>query len=380
MIMKKTIIFLTTVIILASCSAKKDATGNDLSAKQTELESLKKQKAELDEKIKILTEEIAVLDTSGAHTKAELVKIAEVNYSEFTSYIELQAKVDADDNVTVTPQMPAIIERVYVSEGQNVSKGQLLAELDNDAIVKNLETMQTQLAFAQDVYIKQKALWDQKIGTEIQYLSAKNNVETLEKSLAAAQTQLENTKMKSPISGVVDAVDIKVGQIGAPGYAGVRVVNTSSLKVKGEVSESYAAFVKAGDKTKLSFPDLKKEIESKITFVSKVINPMSRTFTAESKIASDGIYKPNMIAVMRIADYENAKAIVVDVNLVQKSNNGSYIYVAKDEGGNMIASRREITVGKIYNGSAEILSGLTVGDKIITVGYQDISEGQKITW
>jgi RND family efflux transporter MFP subunit len=378
--MKKTTIYLSALIMLASCGAKKANTDPALAEKQTELETLKKDRAELDKKIKTLEAEIAALDTAAKEPLGELVEIAELTYAPFVSYIDLQAKVDASENVTVTPQMPGVIEKVYVTEGQAVSRGQLLAELDNDAMIKNLETLETQLGFAKDVYNKQKALWDQKIGSEIQYLSAKNNVEMLEKSLAAAKEQLDMTKMVSPISGVIDAVDVKTGQIGSPGFAGIRVVNSSSLKVKGEVSEAYSAHVQTGDNVKLSFPDLNKEVDSRVSFVSKVINPISRTFTAEAKIASEGIYKPNMIAIMKIADYENAKAIAVDVNLVQQAQDGSYVYVVTDNGGKMIASRKEVTVGKIYNGIAEIKSGLAAGDKIITVGYQDIVEGQEVRW
>lgn len=378
--MKKTILYLTALVLLASCSAKKAETDGALAEKKAELESLKKERDEITGKIKSLEEEIAKSDTTVKAPEGELVQIAKVAYAPFTSYIELQARIDASENVLVTPQMPGVIEKIFVTEGQAVSKGQTLAELDNDAMVKNIETLETQLNFARDVYNKQKALWDQKIGSEIQYLSAKNNVETLEKSLAAANEQLESTKMKSPISGIVDAVDIKIGQIGSPGYTGIRVVNTNSLKVKGEVSEAYAAYVQTGDNAKLSFPDLGKEVDSKISFVSKVINPQSRTFTAESKIGSDGIFKPNMIAIMKIADYENPKAIAIDVNLVQQSTNGSYVYIVKEEGGKNIAQRKEVTVGKVYNGVAEITTGLTAEDKIITIGYQEVVDGQEVRW
>lgn len=371
--MKKILIYTITLVVLASCgSSKSDEDKNAL------LDSLRKERAELDGKIKQMETEIAA-ESGEPQGKKKLVGISEVGKSSFTRYIEIQAKVDAEDNVLVTAQMPGVVQRVYVTEGQAVTKGQILAETDNDAAKKNVETMETQLRFATDVYAKQKALWDQNIGSEIQYLTAKNNMETLQKSLDAAKEQLEMSKMISPINGVVDGVDIKVGQIASPGIMGIRVVNTSSLKIKGEVSESHSASVQTGNAAIIFFPDLKSEVNSKISFVSKVINPLSRTFTAEAKIASNGIYKPNMIAVLKIADYTNPNAIVVDINLVQQSSDASYIYVAEQQGDNWTAQRRNVTTGKVYNGKIEITSGLQEGDNIITQGYQELVSGQAIT-
>lgn len=369
--MRKTLIYLSAIVVLASCAAKKS--GDPVA----ELEKLKKERSELDAKIKSLEATIALNDTTKS-SEGELVTIGDVVLQPFTHYIELQGKIEADENVTVTPQTPGVIDAVYVHEGQSVTKGQVLATTDNDAMEKNIETYQSQLAFAKDVYNKQKALWDQKIGSEVQYLTAKNNVETLEKSIAAAQEQLEMSKLISPINGVVDAVDIKVGQIGAPGYSGIRVVNMGSLKAKGEVSETYAAVVSTGDHAKISLPDMDLDFDATISFASKVINAQSRTFTAEAKLPSDPVLKPNMIAVMKIADYENPKAVVIDLNMIQKSSDAQFVYVAATEGGKNIAQRRTVTVGKIYDGKAEITSGLNPGDKLIVVGYQDLIAGQEI--
>ncbi|MBC8046016.1 MAG: efflux RND transporter periplasmic adaptor subunit, partial [Fimbriimonadaceae bacterium] len=262
--MKRTLLYVAMIIVLASCGAKSsDETADD---KQVKLDSLKNERTELDKQIKSLEEEISKAGGDSASMKSELVIIEEMQPTVFTSYIDLQAKVDADQNVTVTAQMPGAVQKIYVSEGQSVGIGSVLAELDNDAAEKQLQTLETQLSFAKDIYNKQKTLWDQKIGTEVQYLSAKNNVETLENSLAASKQQLQMSKLISPINGVVDAVDIKVGQMASPGFNGIRVVNTNSLKVIGEVSEAYSAYVQTGDKVKLFFPDLKQEVDSKISF------------------------------------------------------------------------------------------------------------------
>ncbi|MBC8173937.1 MAG: efflux RND transporter periplasmic adaptor subunit, partial [Chitinophagales bacterium] len=309
--MKKLLIYTTAIILFASCGAKSAEEGAD---KQAQLEALRKERKDIDEKIKTLEIEIAKETGDSAEVKSELVIVTDVTTQPFVHYIELQGKVDAEENVTVTPQMPGTVQKIFVSEGQSVSKGQILAKLDNDAMQTSITTLQTQLTFAKDVFNKQKNLWDQKIGTEIQYLSAKTNVEGLENQIASMNEQLKLSNMVSPISGIVDAVEIKEGQVASPGFAGIRVVNMSSLKAKGEVSESHSAIVSTGDNTKIIIPDLNKEVDAKITFVSKVINTQSRTITAEAKLASDPILKPNMIIVMKIADYEAKEAIVIDLN------------------------------------------------------------------
>lgn len=371
--MKKLLIYAMAILFLASCASHSDGDA------KAELEKLKKERADLDKKIKQLETELAKNDT-GAGKPGELVVITELQPRQFTHYIEVQGKIDADENVLVTPQMPGVVQAVYVTTGQSVSKGQVLAELDNDAMRKNIETIESQLSFAREIYNKQKVLWDQKIGSEVQYLSAKNTVETLEKNIAAAREQLSMSKMISPITGLVDAVDIKVGQVGSPGFQGIRVVNMSSLKAKGEVSESHSAVVAAGDDTKVILSDIQKELDTKLTFVSKVINPGSRTFSVEAKLPGDPAIKPNMIAVIKIADYTTEAAMVVDLNLIQRSADNAFVYVAGEKNGKKMALRRTVTVGKTYNGNAEITSGLSVGDKLITAGYQNLIDGQEIVY
>jgi RND family efflux transporter MFP subunit len=369
--MKKNFIYVTMALFLAACSPKESGD------KQAELAALKKERTELDNKIKTLEAEIAKSDTS-KKGNPELVVVTEIQPQAFAHYIEIQGRIDADENVLVTPEMPGIIKAVYVVAGQSVSKGQLLAELDNESMRKNIETMETQLGFAKDMYAKQKALWDQKIGSEVQYLSAKNNVETLEKNIAAAREQLNMSKLTSPISGLIDNVDLKAGQIGSPGFQGIRVVNMNSLKAKGEVSESHSNVVSQGDNAKIIITDLGKEIDTKVSFAARVINPQSRTFTVEARINGENDLKPNMIAVIKIADYEVKDAIVVDLNMIQRSTDASFLYVAAEKNGKQIAQRRQVVVGKSYDGHAEITSGIQKGDRVITSGYQNLIDGQEI--
>jgi RND family efflux transporter MFP subunit len=369
--MKKLLLISAIVTTLAACSS----TG--AGDKKAELESLKQQQKELTDKIKKLETELGK-EAGPTSEKAILVSVTEAATQPFAHYIELQGRVDAEDNVNVTPQMPGTIQNVYVTVGQNVKKGQVLAALDAATINSQIETIKKNWELANTLYEKQKSLWEQNIGTEVQYLTAKNQKESLESQMGTLNEQYQLTKLISPINGVVDAVDIKVGQVASPGYSGITVVNFSNLKVKGEVSESYSAQIHEGDKVKIFFPDLNKEIDSKVSYASKVINNQSRSFTVESKLTGKDMFKPNMIALMKILDYENKAAYTLPVNLIQKSNESDFVYVAAEENGRKIAKRQPVVVGKIYGGQAEITSGINPGDKIITAGYQDLVSGQAI--
>jgi len=370
--MKKLLLISVMVSTIVACSSS----GAD--DKKAELENLKKQQKELDDKIKKLETEIGTDAGTKPAEKALLVSVTEATPVLFDHYIELQGKVDAEDNVTVTPQMPGTLQNVYVAVGQNVKRGQVLAALDASTVNAQIDALKKNWELANMLYEKQKSLWEQNIGTEVQYLTAKNQKESLEKQVNTLNQQYELTKLISPINGVVDAVDIKAGQMAAPGGSGIRIVNFSNLKVKGEVSETYSALVHEGDRVKIFFPDLNKEIDSKISYAASVISPQSRSFTVESKLSGQSDFKPNMIAILKILDYEKRDAFVLPINLIQKSGDGDFIYVAADENGRKVAKRQTVTVGKIYNGQAEITSGLNTGDRVITVGYEDLVGGQAI--
>jgi len=371
---KKLLLVFAIVSTIVACSS------SGAGDKKAELDSLKKQRSELDGKIKKLEAELSKEKGANPNEKATLVSVTPATASTFEHYIELQGKVDAEDNVVVTPQMPGTIRNVHVVVGQKVSKGQVLADIDASTITAQIDVVKKNWELANTLYEKQKSLWEQNIGSEVQYLTAKNQKESLEKQLNTLNQQYELTKLISPINGVVDAVDIKAGQMGSPGYDGIRVVNFSNLKVKGEVSETYSALVHEGDKVKVFFPDMNKEIDSKISYAAKVINPNSRSFTVESKLTGQNEFKPNMIALLKIMDYEKKDAFALPINLIQKSGDGSFIYVASEENGRKVAKRQVVTVGRIYDGQAEVVSGLNAGDKVITVGYEDLVGGQAIQY
>ena len=223
---------------------------------------------------------------------------------------------------------------------------------------------------ATSLYNRQKNLWDQKIGTEVQFISAKTQKEAAERRIATTRSQIALYKIKSPINGTIDAMSLKVGDAVAPGMSGVRVINANKLKAKAQVAETYAGRVSQGDEVNVVFPDIPDSLKTKINFASKTIDPASRSFEIQINLPANKQYRPNMLAVLKIVDYQNTKALVIPVSAIQKSESGDFVFIAE----NGKAKKVVVKLGRTYNGNVEIISGLKVGDKVITVGVQDLNE------
>jgi len=254
-----------------------------------------------------------------------------------------------------------------------------MAVLDDAAIRQQAEAMRSQRDMAVTLYNRQKNLWDQKIGSEVQFIQARTQKETAEKQYAAIQEQWEMTRLKAPFSGTVDDVTIKVGSAVSPAVPAIRVVNLTNLKVKGEIAESFISQVKDGNDVILYFPDDNKQVKTKLTYSGQAINRLNRTFNVEVKLnPNDGNFHPNQVCVLKIADYSSPSAFVVPVGAVQKSSEGEFVYVTSTERGSMIAKRKQVEPGITYNGMTEIKSGLTAGDQVITLGYQNVIDGDPV--
>lgn len=359
----KRVLFLVAIATLAACNKPKD--------KKAELAELKKQSTELDAKIAKLQSEIGSTD---ATTNSKEVAVFEVEETNFKNYLEIQGKIDAEENVQVNPQAQGVVTAVYASIGQAVSKGQVLAQIDDNVLNQNIAELQTQIDLATNLFNRQKNLWDQKIGTEVQYINAKTQKEATQRRMATLRSQISLYKIKSPINGTIDAMDLKVGQAVAPGMSGIRVINASNLKAKALVAETYAGRVNQGDEVKIIFPDVQDSLNTKINFASKTIDPASRSFEIQIKLPANKKYRPNMLAVLKIVDYQNTKALVIPVAAIQKSENGDFIFIAE----NGIAKKIIVKTGKTYAGKVEILSGIKAGNKVITIGAQDLSEGDSV--
>jgi len=368
--MNKYILIATLLFFAVACK-----TGD----KKTQLEKLHVQHDEIATQIDQLEKETGVKDTNAV--KPVDVAIDSVKLVEFRHYIDIQGYIEGDQNIEVSPQMPGLVIKVNVKEGDAVKRGQVLAELDSKVILSGLDEIKTQLSLATILYQKQKSLWDQKIGSEVQFLTAKSNNESLERRLVSMQEQLAMNKIKCPISGTVDNIPYKIGQVISPGLptSTIRVVNMSGVKVLANVAEAYTSKIKRGNEVLVSFPDIDENIAAKITFTGKVIDQTNRTFRVEAHLAhSRADLRANMIANLKISDYINPKSIIIPINLVQKSFKSNYVMVAEQHGKQIVAVKRTVELGISYNGSTEITKGLKVGDKLITAGYQNLKDGQLI--
>lgn len=357
--------------ILTSCS-------NGSVDKSTQLEKLKTEHANLSKQIAALEAEVAKEDTTAVVVKGKEVVVTELAPRKFDHYAQTQGSVESEENIMVSAKTMGVITQVLVREGEVVNKGQTLAQIDNTLIVRGIEEMKSQIELTNTIYERQKNLWDQKIGTEVQYLQAKASKESLEKRLASMNEQNEMTRIKSPISGVVDAIEVKTGQNIAPGMPAARVVNNSELKIVASVSEAYVSSFKKGDKILVTFPSLKKSVEARLSFVARNIDPLSRTFVVEASLPSDPDFHPNMSAVVKVVYLTEPAAIVVPVNVVQTVNNEKVLFVAEADGKNLVARRRVVTVAGVFDNLAQITSGVVAGEKIISFGYQGLSDGEVV--
>ena len=241
--------------------------------------------------------------------------------------------------------------------------------------MKGIQEVDKALELANQLYDKQKRLWDQQIGTEVQYLQAKNQKEALESKKSTLQEQYSKTSIRAPFSGVIDEVYTKEGQLLSPGMPAFRLVNTNDLKLVADVSESYVSKVKVNQTAIISFPDVDKTINSRVTVVGDVIDPVNRTFQVDLDLKQDkNLFKANMISYVKIKDYSNPSVVVIPVNLIQRNDDKDYVYVVDGA----VSAKRFVTLGQHYENSVEILDGLKEGEKLITIGYQDLVEGQPI--
>ncbi len=308
-------------------------------------------------------------------TKAIPVGIMAVQPVDFHAYIEVQSQVVGDENIVATPKAPGTVSNILVQVGQHVSSGQILATLDASMVNQQIEALQPQLGLNKSLYEKQQALWKQNIGTEVQLMSAKAQYESVQKQIEALKTQKDFYRIVSPITGIVDAVNLKVGDMASPGLSGIRVVSTDKLKAEASLGENYLGKVKQGDPVILVLQDVNDSIKTTLTYVSQAIDPTSRAFTVLVRLSNNNKLHPNMACKMKILNYENTSALVVPVSVIQKTQSGTMLYVAN--GGK--AKSVMVTTGRNANGQVEILSGLNAGDQVIVRGYEELDNGQQIS-
>ncbi|HMT35058.1 MAG TPA: efflux RND transporter periplasmic adaptor subunit [Chitinophagaceae bacterium] len=361
------LVFTTTVLFFVACGSKENKKGKE------DLASLKKQQQEIQAKIATLEN----ADTSRKNTRIIPVGITSMTPVIFNNYISVQGKVDVDEVVNAIPETPGIISAIFVKPGQYVRKGQVVASLRADIVNSGIAQLDVQINLAKVLYDKQKRLWDQEIGTEIQLLQAKTQYESLLKQKQTSLNNKNSFNVYSPINGVVDAVDATVGQSFASPMNPpvIKIVNTGKLKIKAQIPENYAGVVRTGSNVMLIFSDIHDTLLTKVNYAEKIISEVSRSFAVYIPLPSSAKYQPNMSALVKIATYQNARAFVLPASVIQKTENGNFVYVMDEK---QQAKLREVSLGNSYESKVEILSGLTLGDQVITTGYEELNEGDQL--
>jgi RND family efflux transporter MFP subunit len=388
---------LISVIFLISCGDSKKDGNAAINDKKAQLEKLKAAKEKNDQEIAALQAELLKLDPNSNPSKVKLIATAPIVKQDFNHYIELQGEVDADDISYISPRgMGGQVKAIYVKQGDQVKKGQLLLKLD-DAIIRQqvtavkqqLEGIKIQLGYAKNIAQRQKNLWDQGIGTEVQLITAQNNVSSLEEQLKSgnesvklAQEQLNTANVYCDVIGVADVVNIRVGEtftgMTAVG-AQIKIVNTSRLKVISNIPENYIGSVKKGSPVVVILPDGQKEFNTSVSFIGASIDVSNRGFVIEAKLPSDPSVKPNQIAIVKVKDYSAPAAIAIPLNTLQNDDKGKFVMIAVTENGKLIARKRPVNIGMLNGNLLEIKTGLQEGDMLVTEGFASIYEGQQLT-
>lgn len=381
--MKHIIYILLFSLIITSCGDKKETAAdviatNDEAKIKAKREALVNQQHSLLEEIKLLDEKIHELDPE---KNLPLVTTFTSKSELFDHYLELQGNVDTKQNIVIYPETQGILNKVYVKEGEKVTKGQLLATIDDGGLSQQLAQLEIQTDLAKTTFERQKRLWDQKIGSEIQYLQAKSSYESQLEAVKQLKNQLAKNSLRAQFSGIVDDVMIEQGSVVAPQSPVIRMVNLDDMYIETDVPESYITDVGVGKNVQIEFPVLGKTIEGKIRQAGNFINPANRTFRIEVAVPNkDKLIKPNLTAKLKINDYTNDKAILIPQNIISENANGEqYIYVVKNkEGDNATANRVIIETGKTQGDLIEVVSGIEDNTEIIKEGARSVKDGQTV--
>ena len=351
---------------VASCA------GNDLDAKKAELESLKSQLSELTTEIKTLEAELIAADPAfaAAAKKPLLITTVAATKGEFTHFVEVTGSVLSKKNVNISSETGGRILDIPAIEGMRMSKGQVLAKIDSESIQRSIEELENNLSLARTVFEKQERLWNQKIGTEIQYLEAKSRKEGLEKSLASLRTQSAKAAVRAPFNGTVETVRVRVGELVQPGSQMFQFVGESDLFIEADISESYIGALAKGDSVEITFPSINKTITTKVSATGSIINPNNRTFKVEVFLPSLPEVKPNMISVLKIQDYKNKESVIVPSHLIMADIKGDYLFAVE----NGVAKKKYVTRGYTSGDQTEIVEGLVGTEILVDKGFREVGD------
>ncbi len=374
--MKKLVLIIIIGISVVACTPTRDAETikKEIREKQSTKEELTIQINELE------TELLKINGNTIYSGKKVAIKTMVAKKEKFDHFFTATGEIESVNEAFISPEVNGQVVKIAVVEGQKVKKGQLLAKLNTSLIEKNIQEVKTQKTFAKTMYDKQSDLWNRNIGSERQYLEAKNNYESLENKYQTLKTQYDMSVITSPFSGVVEEIMIKEGELAGPGMMLMQVVSLNDLIIKAKLSEAYLSSIEVGETVSLTFPsysDLK--MEAVISRMGNVISKQNRTFIVEIKLNnSNNSLKPNMLVNVLFNDYSGADNFVVPSILVKKDLNGRYLYVVAKKGENDIASKKYIETGKSYKDKTEVVDGLKISDLIITDGYNHVSDGSVV--
>ncbi|HEY4111400.1 efflux RND transporter periplasmic adaptor subunit [Puia sp.] len=385
-----TVVFASS-LLLAACGSGSVQSDDSLDGKKKQLAALKDQQEKLAKQITTLEDVIAKTDsTAGPREKAKLVALTGIVPTSFTHYIDLQGNVEAENYSNVSPNgSGGVVREVLVKQGDHVNKGQLLVRLDDAIQRQQLTNAQTQLAYAKDIYNRRKNLWDQKIGTEVELINAKNQVDQAETQVKINEEQLNWTNVYADIPGTVNYLSLKVGeffssavqaQSTANSPSSLQIMNTDNMKATVNIPELYQERIHVGTPVKIAFPGLNnKVVTGTVRVVGKVINTGNRAFQVEIHLPADRDIRANQVAVVKLQDYTAKNVLTIPINTLQTDEKGKYVMVASTEKGRTIAHKKAITIGQSYADQVEVTSGLEQGDQLVTDGFQGLYEGQLIT-
>lgn len=383
--MKNIFLSLLIAIILTSCSGDKKKSTEEILATNN-LEQIRKRKSELDTQLQEINLQLKELEVKIKELdpleKIPLITTFKVEEQVFNHYVELHGDVSTKQNLIIYPEYSGVLTQVFVKEGQKVSKGQTLAKIDDGGLSQQLAQIQIQADLAKTTFERQKRLWNQKIGSEIEYLQAKSNFEAQQKAVDQLQQQVEKTIVRAPFSGTIDDVITEQGSVVAPGQSQLfRIVNLSDMYIETDVPESYITSVVSGKEVQVEIPVLGKTINTKVRQAGNFINPANRTFNVEIAVPNkDNTIKPNLTAKLKINDYTNEKAILIPQSIISENAEGNqYVYIVTDiEEDKATAKRIIIETGKTQGDYIEVLSGLSNGDEIVDEGARSVKDGQNV--
>ncbi|MCF8227847.1 MAG: efflux RND transporter periplasmic adaptor subunit [Bacteroidales bacterium] len=371
----KKVIYLSIMIFLVACSSERDADTikKEINDKKKQIQSLRLDVSELEDELEKISDE-------NDNRYKIPVKVKKMKPEEFNHYFEASGVVEPVVEAFISPEINGQIEEIYVSEGERVSKGQKLVRLKTKVTDNTIDEVETSLELARTMYQKQKKLWEKNIGSEVQYLEAKNRLESLESRLETLRAQKAMALVKSPINGIVDKIYKKEGELSIPGVQIMQVVNLENMLVEVDIAESYLPKIKTGDQVLLDFPTYPGiTIETPIYRIGNVIEPDNRTFSMELKIKNrKEMFKPNMVARVKVNDFSTDSALVVPAIIVKQDLKGDYVYVAEENDGQLYAKKRYVEPGLSYNEITIVDDGLKPGDEVITSGFTQISDGSEI--